>query len=100
MDKKDLIKQILDTDNLEDVILFDDEGKEIVFRQVAVIPFEEKIYAILIPKTAVEGVQKGEGLLFSIDESKHSLELVNDTDIIDKVLKIYFSLIGKEDDDE
>ena len=92
---KDPINQILDENNLENIIMFDDENKPIEFEQVAVIPLEndELLYAILIPITPMQGVNEGEGVVFSIDESKHDIQVVNDEKRIDEVLTVYQKLI-------
>lgn len=97
----DPIDQILDEKNNDNIVLYDDEHKPIEFEQVAVIPLEEKLYAILIPTTPMQNVQEGEGVLFEIDEENRDLSVVNDGTIIDKVLTIYEKLIGDgEDNDE
>ena len=63
---KDPINQILDENNLENIVMFDDENKPIEFEQVAVIPLERTglLYAIMIPVTPMQGVGEGEGVLF------------------------------------
>ncbi len=96
---KNPVKQILDEKNNENIILFDDENRPIEFEQVAVIPLDEneKLYAILIPITKMQGVNDGEGVLFEIDEDKQDLKIVNDEDIIDKVLTIYEKLINDKE---
>ena len=92
---KDPIKQILDENNLENIILYDAENKPIEFEQVAVIPLESTglLYAILIPVTPMQGVEEGEGVLFVIDEEKGDLDIVRDDKIIDEVLSVYQKLI-------
>lgn len=98
---KDPIKQILDENNKENIILYDPDGKEIEFEQVALIPLEETklLYAILIPTTPMQGVNAGEGVLFAIDEEKYDLSLVTDEKIIDKVLEVYKEIIGDDSDE-
>lgn len=92
---KDPINQILDENNLENIIMFDDENKPIEFEQVAVIPLEndELLYAILIPITPMQGVNEGEGVVFAIDEAKHDIQVVNDETKIDAVLTVYQKLV-------
>ena len=96
---KDPINQILDENNLENIIMFDDENKPIEFEQVAVIPLEndEMLYAILIPITPMQGVNEGEGVVFMIDETKHDIQVVNDEKKIDAVLTVYQKLIEEGD---
>lgn len=96
---KDPINQILDENNLENIIMFDDENKPIEFEQVAVIPLEndELLYAILIPITPMQGVNEGEGVVFAIDEVKHDIQVVNDEKKIDAVLTVYQKLLEEGD---
>ena len=96
---KDPINQILDENNLENIVMFDDENKPIEFEQVAVIPLEndEMLYAILIPITPMQGVNEGEGVVFAIDEAKHDIQVVNDEKKIDAVLTVYQKLIEEDD---
>ena len=100
MSAKDPISQILDENNTENIVLYDAEQKPIEFEQVAVIPLDRtnKLYAILIPVTPMQGVNEGEGVLFELDEEKRDVEVVNDDSIIDEVLTIYQKLI--EDGEE
>ena len=97
MSAKDPISQILDENNTENIVLYDAEQKPIEFEQVAVIPLERtnKLYAILIPVTPMQGVNEGEGVLFELDEEKRDVEVVNDDSIIDEVLTIYQKLIDE-----
>ena len=101
MKVKDPIKQILDENNNENIILFDDENKPIEFEQVAVIPLEDndKLYAILIPVTPMQGVGEGEGVLFVIDEENNDIQIEHDEEIIDKVYTIYQSLLSEGDEE-
>ena len=96
---KDPIDQILDENNMDTIVLYDDEHKPIEFEQVAVIPLDSnnKLYAILIPTTPMQNVQEGEGVLFEIDEEKRDLRVVNDEKIIDEVISIYEKLIAEGD---
>ena len=99
---KDPISQILDENNRENIVLYDAEQKPIEFEQVAVIPLERtnKLYAILIPVTPMQGVNEGEGVLFELDEEKRDVEVVHDDSIIDEVLSIYQKLIEDGEDEE
>ena len=102
MSAKDPISHILDENNLENIVLYDSEKKPIEFEQVAVIPLDRtnKLYAILIPVTPMQGVNEGEGVLFELDEEKRDVEVVRDDSIIDEVLSIYQKLIEDGEDEE
>lgn len=97
---KNPIEQILDENNTDIIVLYDDQQNPIKFEQVALIPLDRtnKLYAILIPITPMQGVNEGEGVLFEVDEIKQSIEVVNDEKIIDEVLEIYQALIDEGED--
>lgn len=96
MSIKNPIEQILDENNDENVVLYDDNGKPIEFEQVALIPLDDTdlLYAILIPVTPMQNVEDGEGVLFAIDEEKGTIDVVNDEKVIDQVLTVYEKLIA------
>ena len=95
---KDPIDQILDENNTDTIVLYDDEHKPIEFEQVALIPLDsnDKLYAILIPTTPMQNVEEGEGVLFEVDEDAREITVVNDEKIIDEVLTVYEKLIGED----
>ena len=70
MDKeqRSQIEMLLDENNTENLKLYDENNKETEFEQVAVIPLNEKIYAILKPVTKIVGVNDDEALVFVIEE--------------------------------
>ena len=102
MKEINVIEQILDENNNENVIMYDDQNNPIEFEQIAVIPRENdtNLYAILVPITPMEGVNEGEGVLFAIDENLNSIEIVRDDKIIDEILTIYQKLIEEGDNEE
>ena len=94
------IEKILDENNEDPIILYDEENREIEFDQVAVIPLNEKIYVILKPITEIEGVADDEALVFVIEEieDEDTLVLVDDEQIIDLVFDEYYKLLDEADD--
>lgn len=93
------VKQILDENNKDNVILYDEENKPIEFEQIAVIPLNDDLYTILIPITSMQGVNEGEGVLFKIDEEQQDLSIINDEKIIDEILTIYQKLLEDGDNE-
>lgn len=95
------IDKILDDNNCENIVLYDENNKETEFSQIAVIPSDEKIYAILKPITQIDGVSDDEALLFVIDEidGDDCLILVDDQKIIDEIFDIYYNLLSDADAD-
>ena len=91
----DVVTKILDEDNLDNIMLYDENGKEIEFEQVAVVVVDDKYYAIMLPLTSLPGIEEGSGVLFYINEETRDLENVIDEEIIDKAFKVYQDLIGE-----
>ena len=89
------IEQLLSEDNTDNIILYDENNNQVEFEQVAVIPLEEKIYALLKPVTPIAGVGDDEALVFGIEEvdDEDCLMIVDDEDVIDKVFDVYYKLL-------
>ncbi len=100
MDKeqRSQIEMLLDENNTENLKLYDENNKETEFEQVAVIPLNEKIYAILKPVTKIVGVNDDEALVFVIEEieDEDCLVIVDDEKIVDEVFKEYYDLLKAE----
>ena len=93
------IEKILDENNEDNIILFDDDNNPVEFEQVAVIPMDDSVYVILVPVTPMEGVGEDEGVVFVIeedDEGEALLSLVVEDDVIDAVFNEYDSLLEED----
>lgn len=93
----DQVKKILDEEDSDNVILYDVNEQAVEFEQIALIPLEDKLYTILVPVTEVDGIEKGEGVLFEIDERKLQIEAVSDPVIMDKAIEIYNQLLEENE---
>ena len=93
-----VIDKLLDENNTEPFILYDENNKEVKFEQVAVIPLQEKIYAILKPITHVVGVGEDEALVFVVEEieGEDCLVICDNMEIVDKVFSEYYILLKEE----
>lgn len=93
------IDKIYDEENDDPVVLYDENGDEVQFDQVALIPIDGVDYVILCPITPMEGVGEDEGVVFSVDEKdgEECLTLITEDDIIDKVFAEYEALVAEED---
>lgn len=91
----DILDVILDENNNEDLVLQNEEGKQIRFEQVAVIPYNEKIYVILKPIDKLEGVEDDQAIVFLADETKRPTVLVPEQDEATavKVFDEYYNLV-------
>ena len=102
--KKELgpIDKLFDENNVDPIVLFNEKGEEVSFEQIAIIPLEERIFAILKPIEKTEGVGEDEALVFEVvegetEEDEEYLNLVSDMEIIDNVFKVYDKLIDEEE---
>ena len=97
-EEKSQIEMLLDETNTENLKLYDENNRETEFEQVAIIPLDEKIYAILKPVTKIVGVNDDEALVFVIEEveDEDCLVIVDDEQIVDRVFKEYYALLKEE----
>ena len=97
--ERSLIEQLLDPECEDDITLYDEQGNETVFGQVAIIPINGKIYAILVPITPIEGVGEDEGIVFLLDEvdDEEMLSVVTDEMTIDLVFDEYEKLCAEDE---
>ena len=93
---EDLINPIdllLDPNNHDNIVLFNDQDEPVEFEQYAVIPIDGKTYVILSPVTKLEGMDEDEAFAFEIiQEEQSSLVLVEDQALIDEIFKRYKNL--------
>lgn len=92
------IELLLDENNSDNIKLFDDKNNEVEFEQVAIVPIDEKIYAILKPAQKMEGVGDDEALVFTIEEidDEECLVIEESEEIIDKVFDQYYEMLKDE----
>ena len=92
------IDMLLDENNTENIKLYNEENQEVEFEQIALIPLEDKTYAILKPAETMEGIADDEALVFVIDEidDEDCLVIVEDDAIIDNVFGEYYKMLEEE----
>lgn len=97
----DLLDQLLDEDGESQIRLKNEDGTELVFNQVAVIPQGDIIYAILAPVTDIEGVSDDEAIVFRVDErsGEHVLVLEEDEAVAMTVFDEYVKLWEQSQDE-
>ncbi len=103
MEERDLLDVLLDENNDEPISLYDENDKEIKFEQVAVIPHEEKIYAILKPIDELDGVADDEAIVFVAEEDEDGSTILlveKDEEIATKVFDKYYQLLDEAEADE
>ncbi len=101
MSEKNPIDMIMDENDNDNIVLYTEDGEATEFEQIAVIPYEGAIYAILRPLDIPE-LPEDEAFVFVIDrdEEGESFDLVEDDETIDAVFAIYESLLDEEEDAE
>ena len=79
-----LLEKLFDSDNDENIFLFDEDGKEVELEQVAAINHEGHVYAVLHPIDAPQD----EVLVFRVDtEDEESVVMVEDEKLANEILK-------------
>lgn len=94
----ELLNQLLDPDNTDPIVMFDENDKPVDFEQVAVIPIEDEVYVIMIPAedAEVEGYEDGAFEVFRVDFDEEAMAIlvqVEDGDIIEEVFNAYNELV-------
>lgn len=103
MEKKELnpIEQILDEQNIDNIILYNEKDEPFEFEQIAVIPLgdkEQRLYAILLPVTPLAGIEEDEAVVFEINEDENTIRACDDDKVIDQVLAEYERLLKESED--
>ena len=91
-----VVDMLLDPDNESPITCYNEEGNAVEFDQIAVIPYKDKLYAILKPITKIEGVGADEALVFYVDVEEDTLQIVYDFDLCDRVFDVYYDLLKQE----
>lgn len=92
------IDMLFDENNTDNIVLYDEQNNEVEFEQIAIIPLEDRVYAILRPLDEKNPLPEDEAVVFAIEEVDDEDVLVpeEDSDIVDKVFDKYYELL-KED---
>ena len=92
------IDMLLDEDNNDNIVLFNEDNQPIEFEQIALVPIESRIYALLKPVLSMEGIGDDEALVFVIEEidGEDCLIIVEEDEIIDKVFEEYYEMLRAE----
>ena len=99
----DIVDLLLDETNDDPISLFDENDREIKFEQVAIIPEDEKIYAILKPIDDMEGVNDDEAIVFVVEydeEGNSYLAVETNEELAIKVFDKYYQLLDEAEKNE
>jgi len=79
-----ILEKLFDGDNDDNLFLFDEDGNEIEFEQIAAINHEDNVYAVLHPLDAPED----EAVVFRIDPTdEESVIMVEDEKLANEILR-------------
>ena len=97
-DEKTQIEKLFDEDDVSNLILYDENNNPTEFQQIAVIPKNNKIYAILKPLSKKFNIADDEALVFVIEEvdDEDYLIIVEDEKIIDSIFDEYYELLKEQ----
>ena len=91
------IDALLDENNTDNVTIYDENDKPYEFEQIAIIPYKERLFAIL---KAIEDKEANNNYAYVFElkdgEDDPMLELIDDDALIDEVFNEYYKLL-KED---
>ena len=90
---KKLLIVLFDNYNRSDLVLVNEDGKELVFAQVYAAAEGNDVYCILAPRTKVSGMDRNDALLFSVARDG-TLTVVTDRACSERIFAQYYRSIG------
>jgi len=99
MNEKSILERLYDDNDNSSIILYDEDGNEVSFDQVAVIPYDGELYAILKPTTKMEGVSEDEAFVFEfreLDNGNIDIAPCENDDISELVFQEYYKLLDSK----
>ena len=99
--EKNPFDRLLDVNDSDPIILYGEDGQEIAFEQIALIPLNERLYVIMQPVELLEGMADDEALVFEItgQDDEPVLSVVLDDEVIDAVFEKYDILFAEANED-
>lgn len=94
----DIYEILLDENNTDPIVLVDDNGNKIEFAQIAVIPYNNRLYCILKPLNKIEDVRDDEAIVFYVEETKEQnfLKVEADKIVAMHVFTEYYNLLEED----
>jgi len=98
MEEMNALDMLLDEENNDNIVLYDENDNPVEFEQVAVIPLDERLFAILKPVKPFEGIADDEALVFEAKEveDEEVIVIVDDDELATKVFEVYYDLLREE----
>ena len=92
---------LLDENNTSPISLYDENDKEVRFDQVAIIPLDDSVYAILKPIDEMENVADDEAIVFLLQEDEDGdgvLVVETDESKAMRVFDEYYKLLDEQEE--
>lgn len=92
------IDRLFDENDTDPIVMYNEAGEALAFEQIALIPWNGSIYAILKPVEPVDGMADDEALVFVIveEDGEEVLAIVEDETAIDAVFDEYYKLLAEQ----
>ncbi len=89
---------LFDKFNYEPVVLYNQNGEPVSFKQEAHMPMDGHIYVVLTPLEKMEGVNHGECLIYEVtqENGQEIVTIVEDAGIISKATSMYQLLVDED----
>lgn len=96
--EKNILECLLDEECDLPIYLKDENNKDVAYVQIALIPFDNVMYAIVVEKEAFDSGEVGDaGIVLSIDEEKNEVKIVKNVNIINEVFEAYDRLFEEQE---
>ena len=103
----DILDVLLDQDNRDPIVLMDENGRQLTFEQIAVIPYEvrkeKRLYCVLKPMDKIEGIGDDEAIVFVVDQDKDGNSIIKveeDEEVAIAVFDKYYDLLEEAQKEE
>lgn len=103
----DILDVLLDQDNKDPIVLMDENGRQLTFEQIAVIPYEvrkeKRLYCVLKPMDKIEGIGDDEAIVFVVDQDKDGNSIIKveeDEEVAIAVFDKYYDLLEEAQKEE
>ena len=92
------IDRLFDENDTDPIVMYNEAGEALAFEQIALIPWNGSIYAILKPVEPVDGMADDEARVFVIveEDGEEVLAIVEDETAIDAVFDEYYKLLAEQ----
>ena len=100
MEREDILDILLDEDNQDPIVLIDNNGRRLSFEQIAVIPYNDKIYCVLKPIDKIDNIEDDEAIVFYVEEEEGKepvLMVETDEKTAISVFDEYYNLLDEAD---